>query len=188
MNGHVKLAGPIPGSLTALTKVPGTNFRLDDSGDLCRLDALSSTVTTTMCGGTACPYPTCSCRFATCPAGGYNVPATTTDVVNPSPPNYPTDAALCCASGFTLRERLVAEGHLDCSRGRPCAVTPKGLTTETVVYKDQIGTNGPDLLTGTIPPELGRMKAVTQFVLSGLSAMDGTIPPTLALLTAAKSL
>jgi hypothetical protein len=75
-------------------------------------------------------------------------------------PFYPDDPAVCCAVGFTLRERLVLDGHLDCSGGRPCAATPKGLTTTVINYATQNQAGGPDLLTGTIPPELGLMTAV----------------------------
>jgi hypothetical protein len=179
-----KLTGPIPGSLTALAKVPVTDFQLHGSGGLCRLDPSSTTVTTTKCG-TACPYPTCSCKWAVCQSGAaYNVPAAVAEVMNPTSPFYPLDAACCAAAGFTLRERLVLEGHLDCSVGRPCAVTPQGLTAQTVYYTWQNTPGGPRLLTGTIPPQLGGMTAIERLFLSSNQYMDGTLPPELGLLTA----
>jgi hypothetical protein len=108
-------------------------------------------------------------------------------VTNPTSPFYPDDAA-CCVAGFTLRERLVTDGHLDCSGGRPCAVTPQGLTASTVNYANQNGPGGPRLLTGTIPPQLGGMTAAAFLYLTNNDSMYGTIPPELGGLTGLISL
>jgi hypothetical protein len=43
--------------------------------------------------------------------------------VNLATPLYPADDTTCCPVGDTLRERLVTDGHLDCSVGRPCVAT-----------------------------------------------------------------
>ena len=131
-----------------------------------------------------CPYPTCSCEWSACPSGAaYNVPAHTAAASNPTSPFYPLDASCCVVPGFTLRERLVLDGHLDCSVGRPCAVTPKGLAAPTVQYLNQNTPGGPKLLTGTIPPQLGLMTAVEYLYLFNIDSMDGTIPPELGGLT-----
>jgi hypothetical protein len=84
---------------------------------LCRLDAASTLVTTTMCT-VPCPYPTCACSVTACPSGAVQPSST-----NPATPFYPAEDPTCCAVGFSLREVLVGLGDFDCSAGRPCAAT-----------------------------------------------------------------
>jgi hypothetical protein len=112
-----KLSGDIPGSLTKLTKT--TYFRLDDNPKLCRLNA-ASTLAANKCTPTPCPYATCACTQLklTCPSGA----SSSTDV-NSASPYYPANDATCCPLGATVRERLVTDGHLDCTAGRPCVAT-----------------------------------------------------------------
>jgi hypothetical protein len=77
--------------------------------------------------------------------------------VNPATPFYPAEDATCCPVGNTLLEKLVTDGHLDCSGGRPC------------VAKTGVGGQGTQLLsiainaglTGTVPPEVGLFTKVT---------------------------
>ena len=113
-----KLSGAIPGDWTTLTKMT-SNLRLhNNNGQLCRLDADSTSVAGE-CTATACPYPTCSCKYAECPNGAEN---SGTLAVNLATPFYPAENTACCPSGNTLRERLVTATHLDCTVGRPCNV------------------------------------------------------------------
>jgi Leucine-rich repeat (LRR) protein len=165
-----KLTGAIPGTLTLLTKT--TYFWLDANLGLCRLDAASTTVTTTKCT-TACPYPTCACTVATCPSGATNSGST---VVNPATPFYPADDTSCCPVGASLLEKLVTDQHLDCSAGRPCVATTgvgKGTNAVVLPFNNLI-------LTGTIPPEIGQMTKVARLYLYN-NEMTGTIPPEISL-------
>jgi hypothetical protein len=148
------LSGAIPGVLVFLTKL--TSFRIDDNFDLCRLNAASTAVTTFRCT-TACPFPVCACTdLSGCPTDN---PKTSSTVVNPATPFYPADDTTCCPLGASLLENLVTDNHLDCTGGRPCVVTTstpgKGMLATSVKLTGQG-------LTGTIPPELGQMTALTK--------------------------
>jgi hypothetical protein len=111
-----KFTGPIAGELFLLSKA--TSFRIDDNDALCRLDA-ASTAAADECT-IPCPFATCACTQTTCPSGAINSGST---AVNPVAPFYPADDTTCCPAGNTLREKLADDSHLDCSVGRPCAVT-----------------------------------------------------------------
>jgi hypothetical protein len=169
-----KLTGPIPASLTRLINVPAGNFWLYNSGGLCYLNPDSFGVAA-RCSG--CPYPVCACKWAaaqnTCPSGTDGPVA-----LNPLSPYYPT-ATYCCANGTgnTMRERLVTALFLDCSAARPCTATAKGLTQTVLSITGK--------LTGTIPPQIATLAAVT--FLTVANDVSGTLPTQLGLMTLVKS-
>jgi hypothetical protein len=113
-----KLSGSIPRTLTLLTGL--VILRLDANPKLCRLDA-ASTLAANKCSPEPCTFATCACTLTTCPSGATKTNSTD---VNPATPFYPADDTTCCPVGASLRERrLVTDGHLDCTVGRPCVVT-----------------------------------------------------------------
>ena len=143
--------------MSTLTKVLPPVFRLDSNPGLCRLDAAGTTLTTTKCPPSACPYPTCSCKWSLCPSGAkFNVPAQTNDTKGPAPLYYPTDAVCCVTGGNSMREQMVTDEYLDCSVGRPCAVTPFGATDTSINYFSVPS------MTSTIPPQISGMTSLTK--------------------------
>ena len=148
----------MPPSLSQLIIV--ISFYLNDNGGtpgLCLLDAVGA-AQTSRCTFSACPYPTCSCKWLTaCPSGAvtFNVPAQSNNVENPVSPYYPDDAT-CCVAGKSMREQMVTDNYLDCSVGRPCAVTPFGATDTSILYAFLFS------MTSTIPPQISGMTSVTK--------------------------
>jgi hypothetical protein len=162
--------------------VSPANFQLQNSPNLCILDATSQ-LAADKCG--SCPYPACGCKWLqACPSGadvGFNVPAVTADANSPVSPFYPDDATCCVAgTGNTLRERMAADLLLDCS-SRPCTATAAGLTQLSISYQND------SKITGTMPPQMATLTAVTLVHVYNLDKMSGTLPTQLGLLTLVKS-
>jgi hypothetical protein len=182
MASMASLSGPVPSALTDLTNAL-VLWRLHGSPNLCILDAASQT-TADKCTAASnpCPYPACACKWAsqttTCPSGT-DGPAV---ALNPLSPYYPT-AAYCCANGTgnTIRERMVALSHLDCST-RPCTVGAAGVAETVVTYNNDAS------ITGTIPPQIATMPAVAQVQIFNNVSVTGTLPTQLGLLTLVRSL
>jgi hypothetical protein len=152
---------------------------------LCILDA-NSQLAADECGTlpAACPYPACGCKWmVACPSGTnlFNTPAVTGNTPNAVSPYYP-DAATCCAAGTdnTIRERLVTAGHLDCST-RPCTATAAGLTQVSISYTSDA------TITGSMPPQIAALTAVTLVHVFSLANVSGTLPTQLGLMTLVKN-
>jgi hypothetical protein len=181
MYSNANLAGPIPASLTKLTNLPVANLQLQGSPNLCILDA-DSQLSANKCDGVPCPYPACGCKWAVCPSGGaFNTPAVTANTLNPVSPYYPLVATCCAGTGNTLRERLVTELFLDCSAS-PCTATAKGLTQVSISYTGDI------TITGTMPPQIATLTAVTLLRVFNNDEMSGTLPSQLGLMTLVETL
>jgi hypothetical protein len=175
MYSIANLTGPIPASLTNLTNVPAPLFKLYGIPGLCHLNADSAGVTA-LCDpspvANQCPYPVCACKWLGCPSG-----ATGPVALNPVSPYYPT-VIYCCASGTgnTLRERMVVDGFLDCSTA-PCTATAKGLSQVSISYINDAK------ITGTVPPQIATLTAVTLVHVYSLDNVSGTLPPQLGLMS-----
>jgi hypothetical protein len=102
LHTNAKLTGPIPASLTNLTKVATNVFRLYGNPGLCHLNA-DSTGVTARCDQTPaanqCPYPACGCKWApsaVCVSGRtLSATAFSDNTDNPISPFYPDDATCC---------------------------------------------------------------------------------------------
>jgi hypothetical protein len=155
-SGNV-LSGPIPSAITNLSSVTSLYFwgsSRQGSLELCIIDAASSEAADVV----AYNWYKCGCKWLTvCPSGTnvFNTPAVANNDLNPTAPNYPDDATCCAGTGFTLRERLVADGFLDCST-RPCLATAAGLSQTSISYISDA------TITGTIPPQIATLTAVTR--------------------------
>jgi hypothetical protein len=74
---------------------------------------------------------------------------------------------------------MVTEGFLDCSTA-PCTATAKGLTQVSISY-----INNP-AITGTMPPQIATLTAVTWLYVRINGNMSGTLPTQLGLMTLVK--
>jgi Leucine-rich repeat (LRR) protein len=161
--------GAIPGTFAFLSNT--TNLRLDGNTNLCRLDE-ESTKATSKCLQVQCPYPVCQCTGISCPSGATNSGSSRR---NPASPFYPADDALCCTPSNSLLEKLVSDGHADCSVGRSCVAitgTPEKGTRALEVSYESYG------LTGDIPSFLGEFTYLKILRLAN-NRLIGAIPGTL---------
>jgi hypothetical protein len=146
LNGN-NLSGPIPDSLTLMKKL--VYFQLDTNPGLCRLNA-GSEASAGKCDQ-ACPYPTCPCTDWLCPTCA----ATNLDFLTEV---YPESEPSCCVARNSLRERLVADNHFDCSVGSSCLANKltagKGTRANQLAYINQS-------LSATIPTSIGEMTRLT---------------------------
>jgi hypothetical protein len=163
--------------------VPTGDFKLNNSPNLCHLNADSAGVTA-QCDQTPasnqCPYPACGCKWLQgCASGAaFNTPAVAANTVNAASPYYPNEAT-CCAAGNTIRELMVTDLYLDCSTA-PCTATAKGLSQVSILY-----VNNP-AITGTMPPQIAALTAVTLLYVYNNDEMSGTLPTQLGLMTLVK--
>jgi len=100
---------------------------------------------------------------------------------------FPGNSTACCGAETTtrtntLRTRLVDADLLDCRGRRPCVPTPAGLQ---ITNFDDLNFHKFEFeLSGTLPPEIGQMTALSALVFHvRFGGVTGTIPTTLGMLT-----
>jgi hypothetical protein len=82
------------------------------------------------------------------------------------------------AVNATLRQRMVADLYIDCTP-TPCVATPAG---KALLVPPTTYSNDPTI-TGTMPPQIATLTAVTELWVYNNDEMSGTLPTQLGLMT-----